>query len=514
MKRAKRFLINAVLLTVTSVLMQSVSMAFNIYVSGEVGAQTIGLYTLIMSVYGLFLTFATSGVHLASVRLVSEAIGRGSDNEVSAVMKRTVSYAVIFGAAGMTLLLSLSEYIGRVWLADERCVRCLRILAFALPAVSITSALSGYFSAVRRVIKTASAQIVGEVVTIIGIPTALHFLLPLGTEYACIALVLGTLAAELISLVYMIILFLHDRHTHATHIGEVPPRLTKSMLSITLPVAFTAYAKSGLSTVKNLLVPVGLKKSGNSSTAALASYGMLHGMALPLVMLPQVMIASFSGLLIPEITNSRVLEHFNNVRYIIGRVLHFVVIYSVCVCGIFLFMAGDIGSIIYSDSAVSEYIMLLAPLVPFLYVDSIVDAALNGLNEQVRSMQINLIDATVSIILVWLVLPMTGIYGYIGILYVTKLLNSALSIITMVRASRLRINFIKLILKPVLCIAVSVGAVWILSEMTGAESAQNVFELVVKLITAVFIYILLIRGLNVIDKDDVEWIKGFFRKNK
>ncbi len=514
MKRAKRFLINAVLLTVTSVLMQSVSMAFNIYVSNEVGAQTIGLYTLIMSVYGLFLTFATSGVHLASVRLVSEAIGRGSDNEASAVMRRTVCYAIIFGFAGLGLLLCLSEYIGRVWLADERTIRCLRILAFSLPCVSITSALSGYFSAVRRVAKTASAQIVGEVATIIGIPIALHFLLPLGVEYACIALVLGTVCAELISLLYMAILFWHDRHVHATHTGKIIPNITKSMLSITLPVAFTAYAKSGLSTVKNLLVPVGLKKSGNSSTAALASYGMLHGMALPLVMLPQVMIASFSGLLIPEITNSRVLEHFNNVRYIIGRVLHFVIIYSVCVCGIFLFMANDIGNIIYSDSAVSEYIILLAPLVPFLYVDSIVDAALNGLNKQVRSMQINLVDATVSIILVWLVLPRTGIYGYIGILYITKLLNSVLSIVSMVKTSHLRIDFMKFIIKPIGGIVLSIAVVQVLSHVTGSLCAKNIFELTVKLISVVFIYIFLIRRFNVIDREDVLWLKGFFQKSK
>ena len=41
------------------------------------------------------------------------------------------------------------------------------------------------------------------------------------------------------------------------------------MLGITLPVAFTAYAKSGLSTIKNLLIPYGLKKNGATGTGAL-----------------------------------------------------------------------------------------------------------------------------------------------------------------------------------------------------------------------------------------------------
>ena len=41
-------MMNAALLTATSLIMQSVSMAFNIYISNKVGAEGIGLFTLIM----------------------------------------------------------------------------------------------------------------------------------------------------------------------------------------------------------------------------------------------------------------------------------------------------------------------------------------------------------------------------------------------------------------------------------------------------------------------------------
>ncbi len=45
---------NGLILTITSIIMRTVSMAFNIYVSNKIGAEAIGLFGLVMSVY-LFL---------------------------------------------------------------------------------------------------------------------------------------------------------------------------------------------------------------------------------------------------------------------------------------------------------------------------------------------------------------------------------------------------------------------------------------------------------------------------
>ena len=69
MKRLRRFFLNAALLGATTILMRSIAVIFNAYVSGKIGAEGMGLYSLITSVYGFAVTLATSGISLAVVRL-------------------------------------------------------------------------------------------------------------------------------------------------------------------------------------------------------------------------------------------------------------------------------------------------------------------------------------------------------------------------------------------------------------------------------------------------------------
>ena len=78
MLRSRRFFINGIILTATSLLLRGVGVAFGAFVTGKMGADGMGLYTLIMSVYGLAVTAASAGVNLAATRLCAEAVGTGS----------------------------------------------------------------------------------------------------------------------------------------------------------------------------------------------------------------------------------------------------------------------------------------------------------------------------------------------------------------------------------------------------------------------------------------------------
>ena len=70
----RRFLINALILSVTSVLMNMVGVSFNVYISNKIGASGVGLFQLIMSIYGFSVTLASSGINLAATRLITDEI--------------------------------------------------------------------------------------------------------------------------------------------------------------------------------------------------------------------------------------------------------------------------------------------------------------------------------------------------------------------------------------------------------------------------------------------------------
>ncbi|MBQ1848199.1 MAG: oligosaccharide flippase family protein, partial [Clostridia bacterium] len=146
MKLVRQFLINGIILTVTSVTMRLLTVVFNVYITDKIGAAGVGLFSLIMSVYTFAVTFATSGIYLSATRLVSMQIVRNSGEGVKRAMRSCIVYALCFGSSAMILLLVFSERIATSWLGDIRTLRSLRILALSLPPLAVSNALSGYFS--------------------------------------------------------------------------------------------------------------------------------------------------------------------------------------------------------------------------------------------------------------------------------------------------------------------------------------------------------------------------------
>ena len=82
MKKTEKFLINGLILSLTSLLIRFVGVSFNVYVTNKIGSAGMGLITLVNSVYGFAVTFATSGINLSATRMCAEAIGRNSPFEL------------------------------------------------------------------------------------------------------------------------------------------------------------------------------------------------------------------------------------------------------------------------------------------------------------------------------------------------------------------------------------------------------------------------------------------------
>jgi len=69
----RKFFVNGIIMTATSLLLRMIGVAFGAFISDKLGTDGMGLYTLIMSVYGLAVTAASSGVNLAATRMCAEA---------------------------------------------------------------------------------------------------------------------------------------------------------------------------------------------------------------------------------------------------------------------------------------------------------------------------------------------------------------------------------------------------------------------------------------------------------
>ncbi len=503
--RARVFIYNSLLLTLSAVLMRAVGVAYNVYISNRVGAEVMGLYSLVTNVWGFALTLATSGINLAATRCVAEA---GDDKaEIRASMRKSIIYSLSFGIGAAFLLFVLAKPISVLWLADERAIAPLRIMSVSLPAISVSSALSGYFSAVRRVWKSAAVQVTEQAIKIFGVAALLTPLMPMGIEYACIAIVLGGAIAELLSfLLYALFYALEKRKLKGGTVSQIDShRLNKKIFSIALPVAFSTYIRSGLTTVEHVLIPLGLRESGLDAATALESYGVLSGMVLPVVLFPYALIHSFTGLLVPEVSGGIAAGEKRHIEYIASRVWRLTILFGLCGAGVLAVCSREFGNVLYSNEDAGKYILLLAPLMPLMYLDTVTDSLLKGMGEQVYTMNVNIADAAVSVILVRMLVPRFGIMGYIAVLYIAELVNFAFSAARLIGRCRFVFKAWRWFMLPLLLLILTS---WICKPLFGllpfAKASWLTLTVHGSIIIAVFFALLTLFG--VCDKELRNWL--------
>ena len=432
----ERLLKNTALLSGSTLLMSLIGVAFQAWLAGRIGAAGIGLVQLVGSVTALGATFAISGIRFASTRLVAEELGAGRGDGVPAAMRRCLGYAAVFGAAAGLILWFCALPVGEGWIGDRRTVLSLRLSAFSMPCVSLCASISGYFTACGRLVRPTLIHLAEQ---LIGILLAAWFLYRApaeNVEACCAAVVSGRVLADLASLLMLALACREDLQRHfplrAAGRGQ-----TGRLLKIALPLASSAYARSGLGTAQQLLIPRGLRASGQSADQALAGYGVVHGMALPLLLFPSCLLSAAAELIVPELTRQQVRRQGRRIRRAVRIFLRLSLLFSVVVAALVFVFARPLGLLIFHSREAGRYIRLLAPLVPVMYVDMSVDGCLKGLGQQVWSMGVNVLDSLCGLGLVWLLLPRWGLNGYLFVIAATETLNfllSALRLVTVLRA--------------------------------------------------------------------------------
>ena len=512
MAKLKQFVWNGILITLVSLLIRTVSVSFNVYLSNRVGAVAMGLFTLISTVYGFAITVATSGIGLATTRLVAEALGRcpkdggGSPWEnprVICTVKKCMVYALCFSLGSGLVLFFFAPAIGVHLLHDSRTVASLKILAFTLPPTALSSVFSGYFTAVRRVYKNALVQVVGQILRIYGCVFFIGFFGARDVEGACVSVVLGGALSEGIAFLIQYLLYRVEKGRYLSiKLPTAQKRnIEKGILHTALPVAFSAYVRSGLVTIEHMLIPWGLQRSGSNRDQSLGEYGVVHSMVFPLVLFPSALSGSFAGLLVPEVAESVATGDEARVVRIIERVYHAVLIFAIGCAGIMMCFSHELGNIVYPATDAGAYILMVAPLVPVMYLDTATDSILKGMGEQVFCMGVNIVDSLLSVILVWILLPNCGIRGYIITVYFTEIVNATLSIYRLFSVSRVRMRPMSWVIKPLLSI---VGATFLMRRLLSFFHAciDTPWQLGAHIVlTAIFyfLFLLLSRSLKVRD---------------
>lgn len=422
----KKFLINGCILTITAFIMRAVSMAFNIYVSNKIGAEAVGVFGLVMSVYLFFVTFATSGLSLACTYLVSEKFAKNEYSKGVKVVKNCISFGILLGLTSSTIIVSLANIISSKWLNGQISPTPFYLIAIGLPFIALSSVINGYFSAVRKAYKSAFSQVIELSIKIVISIFLLKFYPISNVEIICIYLIMADVISEIFSGMLLFVLYKFDIRNYLKRNISLTS-FKKIIFKITFPVSITSYIRSGLSTFKQFIVPNRLLMFGLPYSIALSEYGKITGMALPVIMFPIVFISSFSSLIVPEFSSLLAKGYKKRIVTVTYKFFLITSLFSIIVTIFLLFFANDISLSIFQNINCAKYIKLLSPLVLFMYLDNIIDNMLKGLNQQFQVMFCNIVDLVLSICILYFLLPEIGISGFIIAIYISEIFNFIVS---------------------------------------------------------------------------------------
>ena len=438
------YLKNAALLTGADIVLRLAGMGLRIWLANALGGEGMGLYQLVLAVYSLFVTLATSGVSVAATRLMAEELSR-SRAEARGMLVRLLGAALLLGSAALAAQFGLAGLAAKWWLGDVRATGALRVSAFGMPWMAVSAVLRGFFIARRRVSPNVVSQLAEQTVRIGVIWFALSRGAALDVGGKCTAVLAATALSEAVSC-GMMALFYRQEAVSAFGAGPArrPADPAKRLWEILWPVEGGRCLASALHTAENMLVPacltVYLLAAGGRS-AAVAQYGNLKGMALPLLTFPFGLLGSLSVLLMPEITQAHIRGEKKRLSALLDRMLRLTGYFSALAGSVFWVWGGPLADLLYGENGAEAgfYLTVLGPAMPLMYLES-------------------------------MLLPRFGMRGFLFVILLSSVYTCLANTGRLLRVSGVRPAVWRWLGAPVLAAAVSAGAGMVFREMLAAWS--------------------------------------------
>lgn len=428
----RQILKNTLLLTAASLLLRFISMLFQSYLAGRIGAQGLGAVQLILSVSGFATTLGLAGARVAATCLCAQAHGTGDARAVYSAAARCVHYVLFSSLLAAAALFAAAPYLAAQLLQMPETTATLRLLAGMLPVGCVNLVLGGFFTATGQVLRLTLID-AGERLACLGVTMLLLRHTDGSITGACFALLGGELLSSCAAGAALYGAFL--RGWRAQQYAAGPPQLARQVRRLALPLALSDYLRAALRMLEEVLIPWGLVQAGATRADAMAAYGTLTGMVFPVLLFPAAFLYALIDLLIPELAACRAQNRRARLRSVSEQCLRAGLLFGSFLAGLLFVLAQPLTLLLFQSPPAARLLRVFAPLALVLYLDALVDGMLKGLSEQVASVRYNTLTSAMDVALLFLLLPRWGLAGYVATFVATHLVNFALSLRRLLRTS-------------------------------------------------------------------------------
>lgn len=375
----------ALVLTLGNGMTRGLGFLLRLLLARWMGAEALGVMEMANSVSMLALTPVTAGLPAAMSRLTAQRVPAHRRQVLHAGL-----HLVWRMALWLTPLMALLSP-GLAWLLGD--MRSLPAMLLNLPDIlllGLCSVYTGYCYGQDNALLPAAGECAEQ-----GVRFLLSVGLVLSLRHASTG-VLAALpgAAEAMASLVVVLIFRH-------HLGPFTrpaalPALERQVFRLSMPTVLSRLCLTGMRALQAVLLPVCLRRSGLSPSAATAQFGLMNGMVLPSMMLPGIVTSALCMVTAPAITRAE--GDAQALGCTIRRMtLSALGIGGLCAC-VLLFGADLIGTYLYDTPELAPLLRFMSPCALLFALHQVQIGMITGLGLQRKALTGTIVSSCVQLI--------------------------------------------------------------------------------------------------------------------
>lgn len=437
------------LLTGVGLFTQIVGFFYRIALSRLVGAETMGLYQLIMPAYSLLMSLTASGLTVAVSSLTARQQALGHLDAIRQTRNRALSLFFLMVLPLGTAVILLSDPISVHLLGDARTRLGLILLVPCVLLTGVENIHKHCFYGMGNPRPPAASETVEQIVRAGAVLALLLLFLPQNRERTVGLIVVGMILCEVFSTLTLLALFRRIPHVHVPS----PARSFLSsahMLSIALPVSLTSLLGTLLASANSVLIPARLVVGGMEPSQAMSSFGILCGMTMPLLALPTGFIGALCLVLVPHLARQMALGDRRATAAFLDRVMSATSLLMAPAMALLSVIGPHLATAVYGQPTAGHYMTSLAVGTLLSCYQSVLAGALNGMERQ-RSSAVNaILSDIVQLAFTIFAIPRWGLSAFVAGFVLSALAGAALNLFSVVRFGGLKPKWLRWFLSPLL----------------------------------------------------------------
>ena len=415
---------NAAILTVAGFISRIFGFLFRIFLSRSFGEESVGLYQMIFPLYILCLSLSTAGLQTAVSRITAEKTTLGHNKEADGVLTAALCLAVVISLIEILVIQDQAGSIAGSLFGDDRCMELILIISYALPFAAVHSCICGRSLGLGDTMLPAASQLIEQCVRILTVVLLWIFLRTCGLTPSIRLAAAGVVAGEMAAALFTVRGLRLQRPVRAG---------IRELLAFSAPLTANRTALTLLQSIEAVSIPASLIRYGMSATEAVSLYGVLTGMALPCILFPSALTGSVGTVLLPAVSAASTSGNRRSVFLLLRKAIVSCFSLGLACCLFFLLFGKMIGRFLFHSADAGRFIITLAWICPFLYVNSSLLNAVNGYGRTGTSFLISMSGLLIRIAGVFLAVPQFGIQGYLWALLGAQLCTTVLASAFVVR---------------------------------------------------------------------------------